>query len=291
MRYEGTVYRPPSEAGSLIIQATVGCPHNKCTFCAMYKGSRFKIRSVKEVKEDLDMARDYYGGQVRSVFFADGNTIIMKTPQLVEIFSYTREIFPNLERITLYGSARFILLKSLEELVTLREAGLKRIHSGLESGDDEVLSFLKKGVTSAQAIEAGRNVMEAGIELSEYYIVGAGGTALSRQHAINSGKTLKAINPDFIRLRTMMPARRAPLYDLFKDGSFVLLRPHQALKETRLLLENLEGADSWFLSDHVSNYWPVNGKLPGDREKMLKDIDHALSLDEENFRNPEMVRL
>lgn len=291
MRYEGMVYRPPSEAGSLIIQATVGCPHNKCTFCAMYKGSRFKIRSVQDIKEDLEMARDYYGDGVQSVFFADGNTIIMRTRQLVEIFAHTREIFPHLERITLYGSARFILLKSLEELVALREAGLNRIHSGLESGDDEVLSFLKKGVTADQAIQAGQRVMEAGIELSEYYIVGAGGTALSRQHAVNSGKTLAAINPDFIRLRTMMPARRAPLYDLFRDGSFTLLRPHQALRETRLLLENLEGADSWFLSDHVSNYWPVNGKLPGDREKMLKSIDHALSLDEAKFRNPEEVRL
>ena len=291
MRYEGMVFRPPSEAGSLIIQATVGCPHNRCTFCSMYKGSRFKIRSVEDIKEDLEMARDHYGPGVKSVFFADGNTIIMKTRDLAEIFSYTRQVFPGLERITLYGSARFLLLKSLKEFITLKEAGLKRIHSGLESGDDEVLAFLKKGVTAAQAIEAGRRVMGAGIELSEYYIVGAGGKDLTRQHAVNSGKTLTAINPDFIRLRTMMPARRAPLYEMFKEGSFVLLRPHQALRETRLLLENLEGVDSWFLSDHVSNYWPVNGKLPGDREKMLKDLDYALSLDESHFRNPETVRL
>jgi radical SAM superfamily enzyme YgiQ (UPF0313 family) len=291
MRYEGMVYRPPSEAGSLIIQATVGCPHNKCTFCAMYKGSRFKIRPVAAVKEDLEMARDYYGPGVRSVFFADGNTIIMKTRDLVEIFTHARQVFPHLERITLYGSARFILRKSLEELVSLREAGLKRIHSGLESGDDEVLAFLKKGVTADQAIEAGRRVMEAGIELSEYYIVGAGGVAWSRQHAVQSARVLNAINPDFIRLRTMMPARKAPLYDMFRDGSFVLLRPHQALRETRVLLEHLEGVDSWLLSDHVSNYWPVNGKLPGDREKMLKAVDEGLALGEDRFRHPETVRL
>lgn len=287
MRYEGMVYRPPSEAGSLIIQATVGCPHNKCTFCAMYKGSKFKIRSVGDIKEDLAMARDYYGSGIRSVFFADGNTIIMKTKDLVEIFSYTMETFPQLERITLYGSARFILLKTAEDLALLREAGLKRIHSGLESGDDEVLALLNKGVTAAGAIEAGRRVVEAGIELSEYYIVGGGGEALSRQHAVNSAGTLNAINPQFIRLRTMMPAPKAPLYEWFKEGSFTLLKPHQALQETRLFIENLEGIDSWLYSDHVSNYWPVNGKLPGDKEKMLAAVDYALSLDEKRFRHPE----
>jgi radical SAM superfamily enzyme YgiQ (UPF0313 family) len=291
MRYEGMVYRPPSEAGSLIIQATVGCPHNKCTFCAMYKGSKFKIRPVKDIKEDLNMARDYYGPGLESIFFADGNTIIMKTKDLVEIFTYTMELFPHLERITLYGSARFLLLKSAEDLALLRQAGLKRIHSGLESGDDEVLALLNKGVTAAGAIEAGRRVVDAGIELSEYYIVGGGGEALSRQHAIHSAQTLNAINPHFIRLRTMMPIRKAPLYQLFKEGSFTLLRPHQALQETRLFLENLEGIDSWLYSDHVSNYWPVNGKLPEDREKMVATVDYALSLDEKKFRHPEEGRL
>lgn len=291
MRYEGMVYRPPSEAGSLIIQATVGCPHNKCTFCAMYKGSKFKIRSVQEIKEDLDMARDYYGSGLQSIFFADGNTIIMKTKDLVEIFTYTMELFPHLERITLYGSARFILLKTAADLALLQQAGLKRIHSGLESGDDEVLTLLNKGVTAAGAIEAGRRVVEAGIELSEYYIVGAGGEKLSRQHALNSAKTLSAINPHFIRLRTMMPIRRAPLYEMYKEGSFTLLRPHQALKETRLLIENLAGVDSWLYSDHVSNYWPVNGKLPQERERMLAAIDEALRLPEEKFRHQEAGRL
>ena len=291
MRYEGTVYRPPSEAGSLIIQATVGCPHNKCTFCAMYKGSRFKIRPMKDIKEDLDMAKAYYGNRIASLFFADGNTIIMKTKDLVELFTYSRDVFPHLERITVYGSARFILLKPLEDLVALREAGLKRIHSGMESGDDQVLTLLNKGVTSEGVIKAGQRVMEAGIELSEYFIVGAGGKALSRPHAINSARVLNAINPDFIRLRTMMPARKAPLYKMFKEGSFILLRPHQALGETRLLLENLKGVESRIYSDHISNFWPVNGKLPEDREEMIGEVDYALSLDESQFRDPERVRL
>ena len=136
MRYEGTIFRPPSEAGSLLIQATVGCPHNKCTFCSMYKNTRFRVRSVEDIKEDLVTARDYYGPFVESVFFPDGNTIIMNTAQLEEIFRFTRELFPELQRITIYGSARFVNKKGLEELKRLKEAGLTRIHMGMDSGDD-----------------------------------------------------------------------------------------------------------------------------------------------------------
>jgi len=287
MRYEGMVFRPPSEASSLIIQATVGCPHNKCNFCVMYRGSRFKIRKVTAIKEDLDLALDYYGDGVRTVFFADGNTIVMRTGQLVEIFNYTRKLFPRLERITLYGSARFVLLKTVEELRELRAAGLKRLHSGMESGDDEVLRLLNKGTDSAGIIKAGKMLKEAGIELSEYVIVGAGGRGLWRQHAINSAKVLNEINPRFIRLRTFMPFPGAPLHDLYRQGEFDLLSPHAALRETRLFIEKLDNIDSELLSDHASNYWYVGGRLPGDKENMLREIDRALTIDETRFRNPE----
>jgi radical SAM superfamily enzyme YgiQ (UPF0313 family) len=287
LRYEGMVYRPPSEANSLIIQATVGCPHNKCSFCVMYKGSRFRIRKVHEIKEDLDMARDYYGDAVRTVFFADGNTIIMKTGQLEEIFQYTRELFPHLERITLYGSARFIVLKTPQEFSRLREAGLSRLHSGMESGDDEVLKLINKGADAATVIKAGKLVMEAGIELSQYIVVGVGGRALSRQHAVNSARVLNEINPDFIRLRTFMPFPGASLHDLFRRGEFGLLTPHEALRETKLFIENLQGINSQLLSDHASNYWYVGGRLPEDKEQMLRELDHALTLDEKRFRHPE----
>jgi radical SAM superfamily enzyme YgiQ (UPF0313 family) len=291
MRYEGMVYRPPSEANSLIIQATVGCPHNECRFCTMYRGSQFKIRPVKDIKEDLDMAKDYYGDWIRSVFFADGNTILMRTKDLVEIFNYTRELFPQLERITLYGSARFIVLKTLEELKLLREAGLKRLHSGMESGDDEVLKLLNKGTDSAELVKAGRLLKDAGIELSEYIMVGAGGREMWQQHAINSAKVLNQINPDFIRLRTFMPFPGSEMHEIYKRGEFGLLTPHEALRETKLFIENLEGIDSWLFSDHISNYWNVNGKLPGDKEKMIKEIEHALTIDESRFRHPEEGRL
>ncbi|EEG79053.1 radical SAM protein [Dethiobacter alkaliphilus] len=291
MRYEGMVYRPPSEAGSLIIQATVGCPHNRCTFCSMYRQSRFRLRSVDEIKEDLAMARDYYGDSVRTIFLADGNTIVMKTDHLVEILRCIRQLFPAVERITSYGSARFITKKKPADWVALREAGLSRIHSGMESGDDEVLRLQNKGVDAQGIVRAGQMIKDAGIELSEYIIVGAGGKTLSEQHAQNSARVLNRINPDFIRLRTLMPAQGTPLYDMFKKGDFKLLSPHEALAETRLFIEHLEGISSTLYSDHISNYWNVSGKFPGDKEAMLKQIDHALSLDEKQFRDPLQVRL
>lgn len=291
MRYEGMVYRPPSEANSLIIQATVGCPHNRCAFCSMYRESRFKIRTVEEIKEDLDMARQYYGDAVRSVFFADGNTIVMKTGELAEIFQYAGEVFTGLERITVYGSARFVLKKTAAELRMLREAGLKRIHSGMESGDDDVLRLIRKGTDRDGVIRAGRMVKEAGIELSEYIIVGVGGRELSRQHAINSATALNEINPDFIRLRTFMPVRGTELYGTYREGGFSLLSPHEALRETRLFVEHLQGIDSRLYSDHVSNYWDVYGQLMGDQEAMLGEIDYALTLPEGRFRDPEQVLL
>jgi radical SAM superfamily enzyme YgiQ (UPF0313 family) len=284
MRYEEPVYRPPSEAGSLLIQATLGCPHNKCTFCGMYKGKKFRIRRVEEIKEDLRTARDFYGEEnVRTVFFPDGNTIIMRTPQLVEIFDYTRELFPKLERITSYGSAKFILLKSPAEWKELREAGLRRLHAGIESGDAVLLERLKKGATPGQMVEAGRRVKDAGLELSEYILVGIGGMERSKEHALGSAKVLNAIDPDFIRLRTWVPVPAAPLYADYESGDFKLLDPYEALEETRLLLENLD-VNSWFLSDHVSNFANLNGRLPGAKEKLLSQIDEALKLPPECFR-------
>jgi radical SAM superfamily enzyme YgiQ (UPF0313 family) len=291
MRYEGTVYRPPSEAGSLIIQATVGCPHNRCSFCSMYRESRFRIRTVAEIKEDLLMAKASYGDAVRTVFLADGNTIVMKTKDLVEILHFIGELFPNLERITSYGSARFIAKKKPAELRLLREAGLGRIHSGMESGDDEVLHFINKGVDASGIVKAGRMVKDAGIELSEYIIVGVGGRQFSVQHAQNSARVLEKINPDFIRLRTFTPVRGTQLYDLYKNGDFELLSPHEALRETRLFIETLGETQSVLYSDHVSNYWNVEGRLPQDRQKMISAIDQALTLPDNAFRHPESGRL
>lgn len=291
MRYEGTIYRPPSEANSLLIQATIGCPHNKCTFCTMYKDTKFRIRSVEDIKEDLTAARDYYGDFIPSLFFPDGNTIIMKTEQLLEIITYAKELFPHLERITVYGSARFINKKSEADLIRLREAGLTRIHTGMESGDDETLKRVNKGTTAEEIIAAGLKLKAAGIQTSEYYLTGIGGLERTREHAINSAKALSAFSPNFVRIRTFVPVPGTPLYEDYRQGTFQLLTPHQALREIRLLIENMNCDQTMVLSDHVANYWDVSGMIPGDREEMLNQIDKALTYDESRFRPANISRL
>ncbi len=288
MRYEGTVYRPPSEAGSLLIQATIGCPHNKCTFCSMYKNTRFRIRPVEDIKEDLVTARSYYGPYVESIFFPDGNTIIMKTDQLLEILRFAHELFPELQRITIYGSARFVNKKSGADLRQLNEAGLTRIHMGMESGDDVTLQRIYKGVTAAEIITAGQKLKQAGIEVSEYYLVGIAGESRWREHAENSARVLNAICPQFIRLRTFAPEYKTPIMDEIDDGTFKLLSPHEALLEIRVLIENLQCDSGMVVSDHISNYWNINGHLPHDRDKMLAEIDKALQIEESRFRTPDM---
>lgn len=284
MRYEGTVYRPPSEAGSLLIQATIGCPHNKCTFCKMYKGTKFRLRPVEEIKEDLLAAKEYYGEFIESIFFPDGNTIIMKTDQLVEIFEYAHSLFPHLKRITVYGSAKYVNKKSQEEINRLKQAGLSRVHMGMESGDDEVLRRILKGTTGDEVVAAGIKLKNAGIDVSEYYLVGIGGEELTTQHALNSAKVLSRFSPEFIRLRTYVPAPGTPLYNDYVNGTFKLLSPHQALREIRLLIENLDCQGTMVLSDHYSNYWDVHGRLPEDKEKMLASLDRALSIDESRYQ-------
>ncbi len=291
MRYEGTIYRPPSEANSLLIQATIGCPHNKCTFCRMYKGTKFRLRPVEEIKEDLTAARHYYGDSISSIFFPDGNTIIMKTDQLKDIFIYAKELFPNLKRITVYGSARYINKKSEADLIRLKEAGLTRVHTGMESGDNETLRRVNKGTTAEDIIAAGLKLKAAGIQTSEYYLTGIGGLERTREHAVNSAKTLSAFSPDFIRIRTFVPVRGTPLYDDYCSGTFQLLTPHQALREIKLLVENLHCDHSVVLSDHAANYWDVSGVIPNDREIMLAGIDEALKYDEASFRPAHISRL
>ncbi len=287
MRYEGTIYRPPSEANSLLIQCTIGCPHNRCTFCGMYKDKQFRIRPVADIKQDLKSAREYYGDSVRSLFLSDGNTILMKTVDLLEVLTYARELFPALTRITMYGSAQFINLKTPVELSALRQAGLGRIHSGMESGDDVTLKRICKGSTAAELIAAGEKIMDAGMELSEYVLIGIGGVERTREHALESARVLNAINPDFIRLRTLIPMPGTPLYEEYRRGDFQLLRPHQALQETRLFIENLTVEGTGLYSDHHSNYAWVHGRLPADKQKLIQALDELMQLPESRFRPPE----
>lgn len=275
MRYEGTVYRPPSEAGSLLIQSTIGCPHNKCRFCGMYKNRRFRIRLLEDILEDLDRAGEVCGRSVRTLFLPDGNTIIMKTPSIIRILRRAYENFPGLERVTMYGSAKYLIRKSPDDLAELCREGLSRIHMGLESGDDETLARMCKGADQAESVSAGRRVREAGLELSAYYLVGIGGRDRWREHATASAEALNAMNPDFIRLRTYYPVKAAPLYLDIMEGRFTLPSPHEALRELELLVTGLE-APAMLLSDHVSNYVNLSGRIPEDKPEMLSELREAL---------------
>jgi len=284
MRYEGPIYRPPSEADSLLIQATIGCPHNKCTFCMVYKnGPRYKVRDVKDIKADILKARNIYGGRVRTLFLPAGNTIAMKTDDLCEILRFANETFSTLERITVYGSSQYIHKKGPQGLKRLADAGLSRIHVGLESGDDIILKRIKKGTSSKEQIEAGRWVVEAGMELSLYVVLGIGGRDRTDSHARETAKVLNEIVPDFIRLRTFVPKINTPLLMEIQDGSFQMLSPHEVLQETALLIKELQ-ASSYLTSDHYTNYINLEEKLPEGKKGLLDKITIALKQNEASFR-------
>ena len=285
MRYEGTVYRPPSETGSLIIQATIGCPHNRCAFCAMYRDVSFRRRPLEEVVEDLDLALEAHGPQVRTIFLADGNSAALPTDTLVAIGEAARGRFPDLERITMYGSAKFLAKKSREEWRRIGDAGITRVHSGLESGDPVTLERIRKGVDPEAAARAFDHVMAAGIELSVYLMVGVAGRERSREHAIGSAEVLNRASPHFVRLRTFVPALGTEWCERWQRGELTLLDAHGALAETRLLVERLTGP-TVLLSDHISNFLDVHGRLPEDRDLMLGAVDEALERPLTSFRPP-----
>lgn len=284
MRYEGPIYRPPSEANSLLIQATIGCPHNRCTFCMIYKNRPgFRVRKLEAIKEDLLKAREVHGSGIRTLFFPDGNTIAMKTQQLCELCRFSRDVFPDLQRITVYGSSQYIHQRGPEAMKKLAAAGLNRIHVGMESGDDVVLKRIKKGTNSQQQITAGQWVMAAGMELSLYVILGIGGRDRTKDHASETARVLNEIGPDFIRLRTFIPKMNTPLLEDFKSGVFQMLGPHGVLDETAAMLKGIT-VSSYLASDHYSNYINLEGRLPQDKERLLASIRKTRLREESDFR-------
>ena len=277
MGFEFPPYRPPSEAYSMLIRVTRNCPWNRCAFCIMYKGQKFSRRPLEDVKNDISMAAEVYGERP-TMFWADSNSIVLKTEELEEILNHTYKVYPNLKRITSYARAKTILhTKTVEELKKLHEAGLTRLHLGLETGDDWLLKFINKGATAEEMIKAGRMVVESGIHLSEYVILGLGGVERSQIHAKETAKVLNQIDPAFIRVRTLIPLPTTPLHEVFQKGVFHLCSPLDILKETRTLIAELE-VNSEFVSDHVSNYLPVEGKLPEDKDTMLEFLDSHIEL-------------
>ncbi len=290
MRYEGVIYRPPSEARSLIIQATIGCSHNKCTFCVAYRDKKFRIRSFEEIKRDIDEASFIYGPQIRRVFLADGDALIIPFDQLKRILEYLNEKFPMLERVGIYGDARAVLKKGLKQLEELRKLKLGIIYYGVESGDDVVLERVKKGADSRKIIEAGRMVVESGITLSCTVILGLGGKERSKIHAEKTGWALSQIDPKYAAALTLMVVPGAPIYDEVVSGRFQLLSPFEILEELYIMLENLEMSDGWFHSNHASNYLPLKVKMPQEKEEALKLIKRVIEERREDILRPEFLR-
>ncbi len=251
----------------------------------MYQEKTFRARPVEDVIEDLDVAKETYGDVVRTIFLADGNSAALPTGKLVEIGEAARERWPDLKRITMYGSAKFLVKKSQEELRRISAAGIKRIHSGLESGDPVTLDQIRKGVDPEQAARSFNHAMKAGIELSVYLMVGVAGVERWREHAEGSAAVLNQAPPDFIRLRTFVPSLGTDWCERWQQGRLTLLDAHQALEETRLLVEKLDGP-TVLLSDHISNFLDVNGRIPDDKALMLATIDEALGWPITEFRPP-----
>jgi len=284
MRYEGPIYRPPSEADSLLIQATVGCPHNLCTFCMVYKqGVKFKVRPTREVQEDLEEACRIYGPTVRTIFLPAGNTIAMPTAALAEICQSASALFPNLRRITVYGSAQYIRRKGLDKLRALEAAGLKRIHLGLESGDDDILARVKKGSDSREQVAAGRLARQAGLELNCYVILGLGGQDRTVSHARETARVINEMAPDVVRLRTLVPKINTPLLEDIEAGRFEMLGPHGVIRETMALVAAIT-VPTRVVSDHYTNYVNVAGRLPADKATILSLLRQSLAGDEAGFR-------
>ncbi len=291
--YEVGPIRPPSEAASLLIRASRNCPWNKCEFCPTYKGTRFEKRPVEEVLQDVDRAADFHGDVFRTAFLQDANSLVMKTDELVQVLSRLKERFPSVQRVTSYARARTVARKSLEELRELRQAGLSRLHIGLESGYDPLLEYMKKGVTSDLVIEGGKKVVESGISLSLYVVLGLGGRLRLegqetwRNHAQHTARVLNEVNPDYIRVRTLTIKQGMPLYEKLVTGQFEESSDAEKVREERLLIENLE-VTSYFASDHSTNVlMDVRGQLPQDKDAMLSIMDQYLALSEAeqvNFR-------
>ena len=314
VQFEQGPIRPPNEAQSLLLRFTRNCPWNQCEFCPVYKGRKFSLRSVEEIKEDIRTARAIAdeitavswklgcGGQVtdavvsqvlgtgsqsssyRSVaawmyygtgacFLQDADNLIMRTDDLVETLTFLRQTFPEIKRVTTYSRSRTVTKKSLESLKRIRAAGLDRVHIGLETGCDPLLKLMKKGVTGAQHVEAGRKLLEAGMEVSEYVMPGLGGREMWREHAVETARVLNQINPHFIRLRSLRIPGRVPLHARLKDGSFHMLTDDELAEEIRVFVEHLDGITSTLTSDHIMNLLEeVGGKLPEDKQKMLAVI-------------------
>lgn len=269
--YNYPLYRPPSEGKSLILQLTLGCSHNKCTFCNMYKSKQFYIKTHQEIEEHIKWAKEQYGNASR-IFLADGNALAMKTSQLIEIVIRLYREFPNLERISTYGAPKDLLSKTPHELNQLKKVGLHMIYLGVESGSDKVLQTINKGVSAVEMVEAAKKAVAAELTLSCMVISGLGGKQLWREHALETAKVINAIKPHYFSPLTLMIEQGTELKKLIDEGKFQLLSPKEVLDELELMIVNTDLENCTFRSNHASNYVPLKGILNKDKEDILDQI-------------------
>lgn len=286
MQYYGNVFRPPSEARSLIIQATVGCAHNKCSFCYMYKDDNFIIRPLEDIKKDL-IEMSQYGSYWRRIFLADGDALVLKTSDLLEILKTIKQYYPNIERVSSYATAGDINRKSIEELKALRDAGLEMLYIGFESGDDEILRKINKGLTYKDYVSAMAKCKEVGFKTSITIIAGLGGVELMEQNAKGTAKIISETKPDYVSYLTMRIYKNTPLYLDYINGKFNMPNAEEILQEMKIFLENVDSEGTIFRSNHASNYVLLAGTLNEDKKGLIETIDKTLK--KKNFV-PEVLR-
>ena len=289
IKYEGDVYRPPSEAYSLLIQVTIGCSWNKCAFCGMYRTERFRIRTMDEIKADLFEARRMYS-RVRRIFLCDGDALCLSNDKLCQILDMIAELFPECERVGIYASSKDILAKTHEELVELREKNLGIAYIGAESGNPEVLKYINKGVTREEIIESVHMVENAGIKASVTFLAGIGGRAHMKEHAVDTGTMITEMNASYVGVLTIIPVPTSELFEDVRAGRFQVLTPEEAVMETHMMLENMNPSrECVFRSNHASNYVNLRGVLPQDRDRMLAQLEWAMDHQSSSFK-PERFR-
>ena len=276
MHYSGAVYRPPSEAHSLIVQCTLGCSHNKCAFCIMYKEKQFSINPVEQVLSDLAEARSYYS-RIERIFLADGDALILPMDYLTRVLDFIREQFPECERVSAYASTKALMRKSDAELQTLRALGLQMVYVGLETGLEPLLKKYDKGVTAEEIIEHSLRAKAAGMTLSVTAINGMGGKEQSEEHAIATAEALSRIKADYVAMLTLRVYSGTPLHDWIERGELTMLTPQELAMENRVILQHIDSDGSVFRSNHASNYLPLKGTLNRDRDALIEQIDKALS--------------
>ncbi len=290
MQYEGSIWRPPSEARSLILQATIGCSHNACIFCVSYKDKKFRVRGAKGIQSDLDSLQETYKDRVSRVFLADGNALAMSTTELLDTLAVLRKELPSLARVGVYGYTKDVREKSVEDLKSLNEAGLGIVYLGLETGDDDILRWARKGINSAENIKACKKIRDAEIPLSLTIILGLGGLDNSNKHAIATAHVLNQIDPEYVGALTLMTPPGTQIHQMVESQEFIPMKAMDILTELKTLVEHLNLTECIFRTNHASNYLPIKGTLNQDKSRLLEILTDTIETGATENLRPSFMR-